>query len=58
MPAELIKLEQAMAKKKSLCRTSTGSYVRNLGWKVAGGKYVQHKFHLGPDESSALLAGC
>lgn len=45
-----------MAKKKSLCRTSAGSFVRNLGWKLVGDKYVQHKFHLGPDESLALLA--
>lgn len=45
-----------MAKKKSVCRTSSGSFVRNLGWKRAPSGYAQHKFHLGRDEGKAALA--
>jgi integrase len=46
-----------MAKKKDLCRSSNGIFVRNLGWKVSTeGKYLQHKFYLGRDDSAAKLA--
>ena len=45
-----------MAKKKSVCRTSSGSFVRNLGWKRSSSGYAQHKFHLGRDEGKAALA--
>src|SRR3954462_9895541 len=47
----------AMATKKELCRSASGVFVRNLGWKVTPtGGYVQHKFYLGRDESSARLS--
>ena len=46
-----------MAKKKELCRSSNGTFVRNLGWKLSSeGKYLQHKFYLGRDDSAAKLA--
>ena len=46
-----------MATKKELCRSASGVFVRNLGWKVTPtGGYVQHKFYLGRDESSARLS--
>ena len=46
-----------MAKKKELCRSSSGIFVRNLGWKISQeGTYLQHKFYLGRDESTAKLA--
>ncbi len=45
-----------MAKKKALCRTASGAFVRNLGWKRSAGRYATHKFHLGRDEAKATLA--
>src|SRR5262245_34408569 len=45
-----------MAKKKALCRASSGLYVRNLGWKRTADGYAQHKFYLGRDEAKATLA--
>jgi hypothetical protein len=47
-----------MGAKKELGRSSSGRYVRNLGWKVTPeGRYAQHKFYLGCDETKARLAG-
>src|SRR5262245_11127311 len=46
-----------MRKKKTLCRSAAGVFVRNLGWKVTpNGSYLQHKFYLGRDEAKAQLA--
>jgi hypothetical protein len=45
-----------MAKKKTLCRVASGTFVRNLGWKRTATGYTQHKFHLGRDEAKATLA--
>ncbi len=46
-----------MANKKELCRSASGAFVRNLGWKVTPvGGYTQHKFYLGKDEPVARLA--
>ncbi len=45
-----------MAKKKTLSRTASGAFVRNLGWKHTVTGYTQHKFHLGKDEAKATLA--
>ena len=32
-----------------------GNYKRDLGWKVQGGQYVQHRFYVGKDRASAML---
>jgi hypothetical protein len=45
-----------MVRIRELCRTTNGTFVRNLGWKYADQKYAQHKFHLGRDESKAMIA--
>src|SRR4051794_6048795 len=43
-----------MGLKKELCRSASGVYVRNLGWKVtSAGGYVQPEFYLGRDEGAA-----
>src|SRR4051794_4973640 len=45
-----------MAQKKALCRSASGRFVRNLGWKCTATGYAQHKFYLGVDEQQARLA--
>lgn len=45
-----------MAKKKALCRDKRGLFVRNLGYKWTGEKYVNQKFYLGRDETFAKIA--
>src|SRR5258708_3411585 len=45
-----------MARKKDLCRNSSGLFVRNLGWKQTPAGYTQHKFYLGRDEPKAKVA--
>jgi len=45
-----------VAKKKALCRAASDAFVRNLGWKRPALGYAQHKFHLGKDETKAVLA--
>ncbi len=32
-----------------------GNYKRDLGWKVHGGQYVQHRFYVGKDRAAAML---
>lgn len=46
-----------MKKVKGLCQADSGLFVRNLGKKVTpAGKYAQHKFYLGRDETKAEAA--
>jgi hypothetical protein len=46
-----------MKKVKGLCRADSGLFVRNLGKKITpAGKYAQHKFYLGRDETMAHAA--
>src|SRR4051812_37095674 len=45
-----------MATKKDLCRDKRGMFVRSLGWKQNGEKFIQQKFYLGNNEAKAQIA--
>lgn len=45
-----------MAKKETLGCDPEGRYRRSIGWKMVGGKQVQHLFRLGKDEEEAKTA--
>ena len=51
-----IERSEAVARKKTLSRTASGAFVRNLGWQLTETGYTQRKFHLGRDEAKATLA--